>query len=83
MKMLNLCSFKLYHDFPNSPILSNANKLFWIRIPDNHINIDREKENFSHLFMSSIKHETRLSSHAATVKKCTKGRDAHAKLLFC
>ena len=45
---VNLPSFNLYRDFPNSITLqrSNATELFWSRIPDNHILIQRKKGNF-------------------------------------
>ena len=42
---VSLRSFNLYRDYFNSFTLSNASKLFFIRIPKNHIQVQKEKEN--------------------------------------
>ena len=42
---VNLRSFNLYRDYFNSFTLSNASKLFLSRIPKNHIQVQKEKEN--------------------------------------
>ena len=46
----------------------------------------KEKESRCLVFTSSTKREIKAFSHrsrAVTAKKCTKKRDARAKLLFC
>ena len=52
-----------------------------------YVSSQKEKEIRCHVFLSSIKREIRkfhvVASRAVTVKKCTKKRDARAKLLFC
>ena len=42
---VNLRSFNLYRDYFNSFTFSNASKLFLSRIPKNHIQVQKEKEN--------------------------------------
>ena len=42
---VNLRSINLYRDYFNSFTLSNAKKLFLSRIPENHIEVQKEKEN--------------------------------------
>ena len=42
---VNLRSFDLYRDHSNSFTLSNASELFLSRIPKNHIQVQKEKEN--------------------------------------
>ena len=42
---MNLRSFNLYRDYTNSFTLSSASELFLSRIPKNHIQIQKEKEN--------------------------------------
>ena len=42
---VSLRSFSLYRDYFNSFTLSNTSKLFLSRIPKNHIQVQKEKEN--------------------------------------
>ena len=70
----------------NSPTLSNASEPFWNWISVNHIQVHKEKENLPLLVY--VLHETwnwafSRGSRAVTAKKCTKKRDALAKMLFC
>ena len=44
---VNLRSFNLYRDYSNSFTLSNASELFVSRIPKNHIQVQKEKENLA------------------------------------
>lgn len=74
---MNSHSFNVYRNNPNSLILSNAGKLFWSWYPNYHILVQKEKENvIFHLFMSSLKCETRHShviiSHAVAAKTLQK-----------
>ena len=53
-----------------------------------YLSLEKERENFCAVFTNSIerKHESRkfhIAISATTAKKCTKKRDARAKLLFC
>ena len=50
------------------------------------MSLDIEKENSFAVFTNSVKQELELGSFkriSTTAKKCTKKRDARAKLLFC
>ena len=44
---MNLRSFNLYSDYSNSFTLSNASELFLSRIPNNHVQGQKEKENLA------------------------------------
>ena len=44
-KEVNLRSFNLYRDYSNSFTFSNASELFLSKIPKNHIQVQKEKEN--------------------------------------
>ena len=44
---MTLRSFNLYPDYSNSFTLSNASELFLSRIPKNHIQGQKEKENLA------------------------------------
>ena len=50
-----------------------------------YLNLEKEKENFCVVFAYFMKGQREIScrSRATTAKKCTKNRNARAKLLFC
>ena len=47
LKTGNLRSVNLYRDYSNSFTLSNASEPFLNRIPKNHIQVQKEKENLA------------------------------------
>ena len=47
-----------------------------------YLSHEKEKENVCAVFTHSIRREVSCRSRATTAKKCTKKRDARAKLLF-
>ena len=53
---VNLRSFNLYNDYSNSFTLSNASEPFLSKIPKNHIQVQKEKENLGVGCLREIRH---------------------------